>query len=60
MAQICGKQRRLRVLIMNNRVAWVGERFRASLALNVVLAGAFAFFAFTGAREVMRLAGSVD
>jgi hypothetical protein len=48
------------VLIMNNRVAWVGERFRASLALNVVLAGALAFFAFTGAREVMRLAGWVD
>jgi hypothetical protein len=47
----------LTLLIMNNRVAWVGERFRASLALNVVLAAALAFFAFAGAREVMRVAG---
>ena len=45
------------LLVMNNRVAWVGERFRASLALNVVLAAALAFFAFTGAREMMRVAG---
>ena len=44
-------------LIMNNRVAWVGERFRASLALNIVLAAALAFFAFAGAREMMRVAG---
>jgi hypothetical protein len=47
----------LTLLIMNNRVAWVGERFHASLALNVVLVAALAFFAFTGGREVMRLAG---
>lgn len=42
---------------MNNRVAWVGERFRATPALNVVLAAALAFFAFTGVREVIRLVG---
>jgi hypothetical protein len=42
---------------MNNRSAWVGNRLRASLALNLVLAAALAFFAFTGIREVMRLAG---
>jgi Mn2+/Fe2+ NRAMP family transporter len=50
----------LTLLIMNNRVAWVGERFRATLALNVVLAAALAFFALTGVREVMLLVGWVD
>ena len=47
----------LTLLIMNNRTAWVGDRLRASLALNLVLAAALAFFAFTAIREVMRLAG---
>jgi Mn2+/Fe2+ NRAMP family transporter len=47
----------LTLLIMNNRTAWVGDRLRASLALNLVLAAALGFFAFTGIREVMRLAG---
>ena len=47
----------LTLLIMNNRTAWVGDRLRASLALNFVLAAALAFFAFTAMREVMRLAG---
>jgi di/tricarboxylate transporter len=47
----------LTLLIMNNRTAWVGDRLRASLALNLVLAAALGFFAFTAMREVMRLAG---
>jgi hypothetical protein len=47
----------LTLLIMNNRTAWVGDRLRASLALNLVLAVALGFFAFTAMREVMRLAG---
>jgi hydroxypyruvate isomerase len=41
----------LTLLIMNNRTAWVGDRLRASLALNLVLAAALGFFAFTGMRE---------
>jgi hypothetical protein len=47
----------LTLLIMNNRTAWVGDRLRASFALNLVLAAALAFFAFTAVREVMRLVG---
>jgi len=47
----------LTLLIMNNRTAWVGDRLRASLALNLVLAAALGFFAFTAMREVMRLLG---
>ena len=47
----------LTLLIMNNRTAWVGDRLRASLPLNLVLAAALGFFAFTAMREVMRLAG---
>ena len=47
----------LTLLIMNNRTAWVGDRLRASLALNLVLAAALGFFAFTAIREVMRLVG---
>ena len=51
------KRRGDTLLIMNNRTAWVGDRLRPSLALNLVLAAALVFFAFTGIREVMRLAG---
>ena len=47
----------LTLLIMNNRTAWVGDRLRASLALNLVLGAALGFFAFTGIREVTRLVG---
>jgi hypothetical protein len=47
----------LTLVIMNNRTAWVCDRLRASLALNLVLAAALGFFAFTAMHEVMRLAG---
>ena len=43
------------LLLMNNRQEWVGNRFRTSLALNVVLAAALVFFAFVGGREILQL-----
>jgi Mn2+/Fe2+ NRAMP family transporter len=45
----------LTLLIMNNRAAWVGNRFRASLGLNAVLVTALLLFAFVGVREVAQL-----
>ncbi|MBS1825073.1 MAG: Nramp family divalent metal transporter [Acidobacteria bacterium] len=47
----------LTLLIMNNRVEWVGPRFRASLWLNSVLVAALAFFAYVGVREIRQLLG---
>jgi hypothetical protein len=38
----------------------VSERFRTSLALNLVLAAAVAFFVCTGGRVAMRLAGWIE
>ena len=45
----------LTLLLMNNRVAWVGQAFRATLPLNLVLAAALLFFASVGAREILKL-----
>lgn len=45
----------LTLLIMNNRRAWVGDDFRATLPLNVTLSAALAFFAYLGIREVTQL-----
>jgi hypothetical protein len=45
----------LTLLLMNNRVAWVGEAFRATRALNLVLAAALLFFATVGIREMLQL-----
>ncbi|MFN7934310.1 MAG: hypothetical protein U0R19_13350 [Bryobacteraceae bacterium] len=47
----------LTLLIMNNRVEWVGSKFRASLWLNAVLIAALAFFAYVGVREIRQLLG---
>lgn len=47
----------LTLLIMNNRRAWVGDDFRATLPLNVTLAAALAFFAYLGIREITQLVG---
>lgn len=41
------------LLVLNNRRAWVGERFRSSWALNLLLAGTLAFFAFAAVRELI-------
>jgi Mn2+/Fe2+ NRAMP family transporter len=40
------------LLIMNNRRDWVGERFRSSLALNLVLAAALILFGWLGWGEM--------
>jgi hypothetical protein len=45
----------LTLLLMNNRVPWVGKQFRPSLPLNLILTAALLFFAFVGAREILRL-----
>ncbi len=47
----------LTLLVMNNRDKWVGNEFRASAALNLVLAAALAFFGLVGAREIAQLLG---
>ena len=47
----------LTLLIMNNRVEWVGQKFRASMPLNTVLIAALAFFAYMGLREIRQLLG---
>jgi Mn2+/Fe2+ NRAMP family transporter len=45
----------LTLLLMNNRVQWVGKPFRPGLLLNLILTAALLFFAFVGGREVFRL-----
>ncbi|MBL8291515.1 MAG: Nramp family divalent metal transporter [Bryobacterales bacterium] len=45
----------LTLLIMNNRRAWVGSGFRATIPLNATLAAALAFFAYVGLREIGQL-----
>ena len=45
----------LTLLIMNNRQEWVGREFRTGLVLNIVLVSALLFFAFAGAREILKL-----
>jgi Mn2+/Fe2+ NRAMP family transporter len=45
------------LLLMNNRIAWVGAEFRSTRLLNLVLAAALAFFAVLGASEIARLLG---
>jgi hypothetical protein len=47
----------LTLLVMNNRQEWVGRQFLTNHALNVVLAAGLVFFAFVGAREILRLLG---
>jgi Mn2+/Fe2+ NRAMP family transporter len=48
----------LTLLIMNNRVAWVGSQFRSGRATNLVLAIALLFFAYLGGREILQILGS--
>ncbi|MBL8213785.1 MAG: Nramp family divalent metal transporter [Bryobacterales bacterium] len=45
----------LTLLIMNNRVAWVGKTFQATRVLNLILAAALVFFASVGIREILQL-----
>jgi Mn2+/Fe2+ NRAMP family transporter len=45
----------LTLLIMNNRVAWVGAEFRSGIAVNAVLAVALMFFGWVGVREIAGL-----
>jgi Natural resistance-associated macrophage protein len=47
----------LTLLMMNNRVEWVGREFRSSLLLNGVLIAALLFFTYVGGREVAKLLG---
>jgi hypothetical protein len=42
----------LTLLIMNNRVDWVGRRYRSGWVINGLLAATLAFFAYTGATEI--------
>jgi hypothetical protein len=42
----------LTLLIMNNRRAWVGDKFRSGWGVNAVLAVALALFGYLGIREV--------
>jgi len=42
----------LTLLVMNNRRNWVGDDFKATAGLNLVLAAALAFFVYAGAREI--------
>jgi len=43
------------LLVMNNRADWVGEKFKAALGLNLILASALLFFVFAGYREAAQL-----
>jgi Mn2+/Fe2+ NRAMP family transporter len=45
----------LTLLVMNNRVEWVGREFRTGPVLNAVLASALLFFTFVGAREIIQV-----
>jgi Mn2+/Fe2+ NRAMP family transporter len=45
----------LTLLIMNNRVEWVGREFRTGPILNLVLASALLFFSFLGVREIVQV-----
>jgi hypothetical protein len=45
----------LTLLLMNNRVAWVGKTFQATRVLNLILAAALLFFASVGIREILQL-----
>jgi Mn2+/Fe2+ NRAMP family transporter len=45
----------LTLLLMNNRRAWVGERFRSSALINAVLVVALVFFVYVGVREIVQL-----
>jgi Mn2+/Fe2+ NRAMP family transporter len=47
----------LSLLVMNNRVAWVGESFRNGWIANSALVVTLLFFAFVAAREVLRRVG---
>jgi Mn2+/Fe2+ NRAMP family transporter len=43
------------LLVMNNRVEWVGHEFRTGPVLNVVLVSALLFFTFVGGREIVQM-----
>jgi Mn2+/Fe2+ NRAMP family transporter len=45
----------LTLLVMNNRVEWVGREFRSGPVLNAVLISALLFFTFAGGREIVNL-----
>ena len=47
----------LSLLVMNNRVAWVGESFRNGWIANAVLVATLLFFGYVAAREVVRSFG---
>jgi len=46
------------LLIMNNRVAWVGKSFRNGWTANAALVVTVLFFAYVAAREVIRISGN--
>jgi Mn2+/Fe2+ NRAMP family transporter len=46
------------LLIMNNRVAWVGKSFRNGWIANSALVITMLFFAYVAARETMRILGN--
>jgi hypothetical protein len=43
------------LLVMNNRVTWVGPAFRNTAVLNTILAAALLFFTWMGVGEIRRL-----
>jgi Mn2+/Fe2+ NRAMP family transporter len=45
----------LTLLMMNNRVEWVGHDFRTGPVLNIILASALLFFTFVGGREIVQI-----
>jgi hypothetical protein len=45
----------LTLLVMNNRVDWVGREFRTGAFLNLVLGSALLFFTFVGGREIVQM-----
>jgi hypothetical protein len=45
----------LTLLVMNNRLEWVGREFRTGTVLNLVLASALLFFTFVGGREIVQV-----
>jgi Mn2+/Fe2+ NRAMP family transporter len=47
----------LSLLVMNNRVAWVGTSFRNGWIANSALVATLLFFAYVAAREVVRVFG---
>ena len=47
------------LLIMNNRIAWVGKSFRNGWIANSALVITMLFFAYVAARELMKMSGNL-